>query len=143
MPITGKQAEELRTIISDVEACASTTSKEARADVDLEQVAAQIQNVPHSSRKYVIKHHADDSSNAASSGTDSDDGSQGIDSTGTDTPPTIATSSCPTPTRDTVGTQATNNNVVHQLISLAVARNIVIRIAVHSLLLIIKTIIWL
>lgn len=143
MPITREEAEELQTIIADVEAHASNTSKEAHADVDLEHLAVQIQNLLQSSRKYVIKHHANDSSDAASSGADSDNGSQGIDSTGTDTPPTIATSSCSTPTRDTVGTQSINNDVVRQLISLAVAQNTVIRLAIHDLLPIIKTIIWL
>lgn len=143
MPITREESEELQTIIADVEAHASSTSKEAHADVDLEHLAVQIQNLLQSSRKYVIKHHANDSSDAASSGADSDNGSQGIDSTGTDTPPTIATSSCPTPTRDTVGTQSINNDVVCQLISLAVAQNTVIRLAIHDLLPIIKTIIWL
>lgn len=143
MPITREEAEQLRTIIADVEARASSTSKEKHADVDLEHLAVQIQNLLHSSRKYVIKPHANDSSDAASSGADSDNGSQGIDSTGTDTPPTIATSSCPTPTRDTVGTQSINNDVVRQLISLAVAQNTVVRLAIHDLLPIIKTIIWL
>lgn len=142
MPITREEAEELQTIIADVEAHASSTSKEAHADFDLEHLAVQI-HLLQSSRKYVIKHHANDSSDAASSGADSDNGSQGIDSTGTDTPPTIATSSCPTPTRDTVGTQSINNDVVRQLISLAVAQNTVIRLAIHDLLPIIKTIIWL
>lgn len=143
MPITREEAEELQTINADVEAHESSTSKEAHADVDLEHLAVQIQNLLQSSRKYVIKHHANHSSDAASSGADSDNGSQGIDSTGTDTPPTIATSSCPTPTRDTVGTQSINNDVVRQLISLAVAQNTVIRLAIHDLLPIIKTIIWL
>lgn len=131
MPITREEAEELQTIIADVEAHASNTSKEAHADVDLEHLAVQIQNLLQSSRKYVIKHHANDSSDPQAP------------TTGTDTPPTIATSSCPTPTRDTVGTQSINNDVVRQLISLAVAQNTVIRLAIHDLLPIIKTIIWL
>lgn len=103
MPISREQAEDLRINVADVETLpANTKQSHEQADVDLEQLAAQLQELQRSSRQFISKHHAGDSSYAASSSAYSDDGSQGNDSTGIDTPPTLAASSCPTPTRDSV-----------------------------------------
>lgn len=103
MPISIEQAEELRINVADIESHAENSKQsQEQADVDLEQLAAQLQELQRSSRQFISKHHASDSSYAASSSAYSDDGSQGNDSTGIDTPPTLAASSCPTPTRDSV-----------------------------------------
>lgn len=103
MPISREQAEEIRINFVDIETHTPNTKQpQPQADVDLEQLAAQLQELQRGSRQFISKHHASDSSYAASSSAYSDDGSQGNDSTGIDTPPTLAASSCPTPTRDSV-----------------------------------------
>ncbi|KAI5357509.1 putative glycosyltransferase 2, nucleotide-diphospho-sugar transferase [Septoria linicola] len=101
MPVSRQQAEELRINVADVDE-QTTNRKQAETEVDLERLAAQLRDLQRSSRQFINKQHANDSSYAASSSAYSDDGSQGNDSTGIDTPPTLAASSCPTPTRDSM-----------------------------------------
>lgn len=100
MTVFGEQAEQLR--IVDPHAGDLTTGKEkSQTEVDIHRLAEQLQDLQQRSRRYISDHHANGSSGAVSTAY-SDDGSQGNDSTGRETPPTLAASSCPTPTRDSV-----------------------------------------
>ncbi|PIA97397.1 Cellulose synthase 1 catalytic subunit [UDP-forming] [Cercospora beticola] len=100
MTVFGEQAEQLR--IVDLHAGDPTTGKEkSQTEVDIHRLAEQLQDLQQRSRRYISDHHANGSSGAVSTAY-SDDGSQGNDSTGIETPPTLAASSCPTPTRDSL-----------------------------------------